>query len=339
MVLDTAEDFGAALRQQREAADRTLREVADVDQTRRAHARGARAQSDREAAAGHLPPRRGARLRPRDRPRSRGHAARVPGPPSGRPAAARADGRAGGRRRSPAVTTRSPWLLVGVVVVAVVVRWCWSCVAAGLGAPVPRRSAARRRCAVRRPRPAAARGVLMDAGIRTPLIDAFRRADVPREVRLDAAHGLVAPRGQEQLALLMLLVDDADAGRARPRPRARSTHCRRRRWPATLARSDTTAEMVRFFARPRHRAGRRRPADDRRAARRCRRRRRRGAEADDDGDGAGEDAELSVTQQIQQMCDRRARARGDEGLARDARDPDPRSEQDGGVGRARRRRS
>jgi cytoskeletal protein RodZ len=30
MVLDTAEDFGAALRQQREAAHRTLREVADA---------------------------------------------------------------------------------------------------------------------------------------------------------------------------------------------------------------------------------------------------------------------------------------------------------------------
>ena len=50
----------------------------------------------------------------------------------------------------------------------------------------------------------------MDAGIRTPLIEAFRRADVPREVRLDAAQGQVAPRGVEQLALLMLLADDDD---------------------------------------------------------------------------------------------------------------------------------
>ena len=87
----------------------------------------------------------------------------------------------------------------------------------------------------------------MDAGIRTPLLEAFRRADVPREVRLDAAHGQVAPRGLEQLALLMHLADDDDAEvqaaavqtlEALP-PAAVST---------VLARSEATAEMQRYFA-------------------------------------------------------------------------------------------
>ena len=86
----------------------------------------------------------------------------------------------------------------------------------------------------------------MDAGIRTPLIEAFRRPDVPRDVRLDAAQGEVAPRGVEQLALLMLLADDDDAevrGAADqtlgslPAPAV----------AAALARSEVTAEMLRFF--------------------------------------------------------------------------------------------
>ena len=51
----------------------------------------------------------------------------------------------------------------------------------------------------------------MDVGLKTPLIESFKRADVPVEVRLEAALGRVAPRGQEQLALLVLLADDDDA--------------------------------------------------------------------------------------------------------------------------------
>jgi hypothetical protein len=50
----------------------------------------------------------------------------------------------------------------------------------------------------------------MDCGLKTLLLDSFRKPDVLREVRLDVALGRVAPRGQEQLALLALLVDDAD---------------------------------------------------------------------------------------------------------------------------------
>lgn len=50
----------------------------------------------------------------------------------------------------------------------------------------------------------------MDPGFRSPLIDFFRRGDVARDVRLLAAQGVLAPRAHEQLALLVLLSDDAD---------------------------------------------------------------------------------------------------------------------------------
>jgi hypothetical protein len=50
----------------------------------------------------------------------------------------------------------------------------------------------------------------MDAGVRSPLIDFFRRGEVASDVRLLAARGALAPRAQEQLALLLLLVDDGD---------------------------------------------------------------------------------------------------------------------------------
>ena len=72
----------------------------------------------------------------------------------------------------------------------------------------------------------------MDVGLRSPLVDAFRRADVPKEVRMDAAAGLVAPRGQEQLALFALLVDDPDERRARDRRADARGDSARRRSPA-----------------------------------------------------------------------------------------------------------
>jgi len=50
----------------------------------------------------------------------------------------------------------------------------------------------------------------MDSGYRSPLIDAFRRADTPHDVRLLAAQGALSPVVHEQLALLILLVDDPD---------------------------------------------------------------------------------------------------------------------------------
>lgn len=51
----------------------------------------------------------------------------------------------------------------------------------------------------------------MDVGLRTPLLDFFRRGEVARDVRVLAAQGAIAPRALEQLALLVMLTDDADA--------------------------------------------------------------------------------------------------------------------------------
>jgi hypothetical protein len=39
----------------------------------------------------------------------------------------------------------------------------------------------------------------MDVGLRTPLLDFFRRGDAARDVRLLAAQGAIAPRPVEQL--------------------------------------------------------------------------------------------------------------------------------------------
>lgn len=52
----------------------------------------------------------------------------------------------------------------------------------------------------------------MDVGVRGPFLDLFRRGDVPRDVRLLAARGGLAPPPLEQLALLLLLTDDPDVG-------------------------------------------------------------------------------------------------------------------------------
>jgi hypothetical protein len=87
----------------------------------------------------------------------------------------------------------------------------------------------------------------MDPGFRSPLIDFFRRGEVTRDVRLLAAQGALAPRAQEQLALLVLLADDPD-----PEIR-RATAATLDQLPieplrAFLARTETTPEMRKFFA-------------------------------------------------------------------------------------------
>jgi hypothetical protein len=51
----------------------------------------------------------------------------------------------------------------------------------------------------------------MEAGLRTPLLDFFRRGEVARDVRMMAAQGAIAPRPLEQLGLLMILTSDADS--------------------------------------------------------------------------------------------------------------------------------
>ena len=50
----------------------------------------------------------------------------------------------------------------------------------------------------------------MDSGIKTPFLDCFRRGEVEREVRRLAARGAVALAALDQLALLVMLLDDKD---------------------------------------------------------------------------------------------------------------------------------
>lgn len=50
----------------------------------------------------------------------------------------------------------------------------------------------------------------MEAGLRTPLLDFFKRGEVALDVRLMAAQGAIAPRPLEQLGLLALLTSDTD---------------------------------------------------------------------------------------------------------------------------------
>ncbi len=44
----------------------------------------------------------------------------------------------------------------------------------------------------------------------TPLLDFFKRGEAPRDAKLLAAQGLLAPRAYEQLAILVLLLEDQD---------------------------------------------------------------------------------------------------------------------------------
>jgi hypothetical protein len=50
----------------------------------------------------------------------------------------------------------------------------------------------------------------MDLGLRSPLLDFFKRGEVAKDVRLLAAGGTLAPRALEQVGLLALLTDDGD---------------------------------------------------------------------------------------------------------------------------------
>lgn len=87
----------------------------------------------------------------------------------------------------------------------------------------------------------------MEGAFRTPLLDFFRRGEVPLEIRMLAAQGALAPRAHEQLGLLMLLVDDADPGVVSA---AESTlqSLPRAAVASFLGRSDVPTEMRAFFA-------------------------------------------------------------------------------------------
>jgi hypothetical protein len=87
----------------------------------------------------------------------------------------------------------------------------------------------------------------MDSGLRTPLLDFFRRGDVARDIRLQAAQGGMAPRAHEQIGLLMLLVGDQDPEVAAA-AEATIAAIPREALEAFLARSDASREMREFFA-------------------------------------------------------------------------------------------
>ena len=86
----------------------------------------------------------------------------------------------------------------------------------------------------------------MDTGLRTPLIEMFRRGEAAQDVRLLAARGELAPRAHEQLALLALLVDDQDADVATAAA-ATLESIPAGSLAAFLARSDVPAELRAFF--------------------------------------------------------------------------------------------
>ena len=86
----------------------------------------------------------------------------------------------------------------------------------------------------------------MDPGLRTPLVDFFRRGEVARDVRLLAAQGAFAPRALDQLALLLILKDDADPEIAG----AAASTLERLPTPAVeafIGRPDVPGEMRQYF--------------------------------------------------------------------------------------------
>jgi hypothetical protein len=86
----------------------------------------------------------------------------------------------------------------------------------------------------------------MEPGYRSPLVDFFRRGEVALDVRLQAAQGVFAPRAHEQLALLILLVDDPEPAIAAS-AQATLDALPRDALVKFLARGDVPDEMRRFF--------------------------------------------------------------------------------------------
>ena len=81
----------------------------------------------------------------------------------------------------------------------------------------------------------------------TPLLDFFKRGEVAREVRLLAAAGALAPRAHEQLAILILLLDDSDR-EVRESAQATLDRIPVESLTTFLARSDVPIGVREFFA-------------------------------------------------------------------------------------------
>ena len=80
----------------------------------------------------------------------------------------------------------------------------------------------------------------------TPILDFFKRGEVARDVRLLAAQGMLAPRANEQLEILVLLLGDADP-EIRQVADATLNRIPVETLQAFLARSDVSIGLREFF--------------------------------------------------------------------------------------------
>jgi hypothetical protein len=87
----------------------------------------------------------------------------------------------------------------------------------------------------------------MESGFATPLLEFFKRGEVPADVRLLAAQGALAPRAHEQLGLLALLTGDPDPEIATTAEKTLQA-ISREAIAAFLARPDLPSELKTFFA-------------------------------------------------------------------------------------------
>lgn len=81
----------------------------------------------------------------------------------------------------------------------------------------------------------------------TPLLDFFKRGEVERDVRMQAAQGALAPRAHEQLAILVLLLDDKDR-EIRETADATLNRIPEESLKVFLARPDVPLDLREFFA-------------------------------------------------------------------------------------------
>jgi hypothetical protein len=79
------------------------------------------------------------------------------------------------------------------------------------------------------------------------LLDCFKRGDAARDVRLLAAQGTLAPRAHEQLAILVLLLDDPDL-EIRSVAEQTLNKIPEETLKGFLARSDVSVDVLEFFA-------------------------------------------------------------------------------------------
>jgi hypothetical protein len=86
----------------------------------------------------------------------------------------------------------------------------------------------------------------MDLGLRSPMLDFFKRGEVAKDVRLLAASGKLAPRALDQIALLAMLSHDGD-DEVRAAAEATLASIPNESMAGFLGRSDVPEGMREFF--------------------------------------------------------------------------------------------